>query len=528
MSAAADARAFWRYVSGLPRFLRNPVEPAEAERQIERRLARREESFLTLVEHAIFGNPVSPYRRLLGHLGIEAGDVRTLLGDRGLEGALAELQAAGAYVRMEEVRGEAPIARPGFELEVSAEDFSNPLTAGEFETGSGGSSGSVRRIPVDFDLFRVDAGYNALFRRAHGLTEAPTAIWSPVPPGHAGINNILRYAAYGQPPERWFSQYRWGPRASSLKYAAFTAYAVWGSRLFGRPLPRPEHVPLDRAERVAEWLAEQRAAGRPGLLEANCSSSVRACLASLERGLDISGTYFRVGGEPFTEAKAAVFAEAGARSGSHYSMGEIGRLGIACANPATLDDCHLAADKVAAIERPRRLGEVSVPALHLTTLHPSAPTICLNMESDDYGVIEERECGCAAAEHGLTTHVHSIRSYGKLSTEGMNFLGPDLLALVEEHLPSRFGGGPTHYQLAEREEGALSLVEVVVSPRVGDLDEDQVVSAVLSFLEDRGEGQHLMADRWRQAATLRLARREPAATAASKILPLELVRDGGG
>ncbi len=61
----------------------------------------------------------------------------------------------------------------------------------------------------------------------------------------------------------------------------------------------------------------------------------------------------------------------------------------------------------------------------------------------------------------------------------MNFLGPDLLALLEEVLPARFGGAPTDYQLAEREDEALPWIEVVVAPRLGRVDEQELTTAVL-------------------------------------------------
>jgi hypothetical protein len=34
----------------------------------------------------------------------------------------------------------------------------------------------------------------------------------------------------------------------------------------------------------------------------------------------------------------------------------------------------------------------------------------------------------------------------------MNFLGTDLLRLIDEVLPARFGGAPTDYQFVERED----------------------------------------------------------------------------
>jgi hypothetical protein len=522
--AGRNLSAFGRYIRGLPRFLRTPVEPDDAIGRVARGLADREHSFLRIAERAIYANPTSPYRRLLEHAGAELGDLRGLVSDRGLEGALESLRTAGVFVRLEELRGVAPLRRSGLEITAHPDDFANPLLVRDFETGSGGSGGAARRIAVDFDLFAYEAGHTALFLRAFGLGGRPLGIWSPVPPGHAAMNNVLRHAKLGRPHDRWFSHYRSGPRAASVKYAAFTGYAVWGSRLVGRPLPRPEYTPLEQATRVARWLAAWSARGTPAVLETNVSSGVRVCLAALDDGLDISGSFLRLGGEPFTEAKAAIIDRAGVRAACHYSMGEVGRIGGACAHPAALDDCHLLTDKVAAIQhrRPVAGSPQDVPALLLTNLHPSAPRLLLNAEIDDYAQLEQRSCGCTIGGLGLTTHIHSIRSYEKLTTEGMNFLGPNLISLVDDVLPARFGGAPTDYQLAEREEGGLPAIEVVIAPRVGDLPEPEVMSTVLGFLGRCGDGERMMVDRWAQAGTLRVARREPAATVAAKVLPLHL------
>jgi hypothetical protein len=526
MTVTGTARAGWRYATGLRRYLRDPIDPAEARGRIEAALAAREESFLRLLERGVYGFPAGPYARLLSHLGIEYGDVESVVRELGLEAALEQLHAEGVYLLNEELKGRRPISRAGLEIEVSDQDFSNPLLTREFETGSGGSRGAGRRIAVDFDHFAYEANQHALFMQAFGLEGRPVAIWGPVPPGHAAINNVLRHAKLGRPPERWFSPYRWGLRASSLKFWAFTAYAVWGSRLWGRPLPRPTHASLADAGVVAEWLAAKREAGTPALLETNCSAAVRASQAALDRGLDISGTFMRIGGEPYTEAKAAVLAEAGVRAGCHYSMGEVGRVGIACARPIALDDCHLVTDKLAVIQQPRVVAgsPEPVPALHLTTLHRAAPKLLLNAETDDYAVLERRDCGCAVGVAGLEWHLRSIRSYEKLSSEGMNFLGMDLLRLLEEELPAQLGGRPTDFQLIEYEDTALPVVEIVIAPRVGQVDEGRAVETALAYLASRGDGERMMADRWRQAGTLRVARREPAGTGSGKILPLQIER----
>ena len=109
--------------------------------------------------------------------------------------------------------------------------------------------------------------------------------------------------------------------------------------------------------------------------------------------------------------------------------------------------------------------------------------------------------------------------------EGMTFLGHDLIRLVEEVLPARFGGGPTDYQFVEVERDGLPRVDLLVSPRLGPLDEPAVAAAVLAFLDHiPGAAQIDFADRWRQGGTLAIRRAEPLHTAASKVLALHVAR----
>jgi hypothetical protein len=105
----------------------------------------------------------------------------------------------------------------------------------------------------------------------------------------------------------------------------------------------------------------------------------------------------------------------------------------------------------------------------------------------------------------------------------MSFLGTDLLTLVEDVLPSRFGGHPTDYQLVEREEGGLPRISLLVSPAVGDLDRDEVGRAVLEFLRDRGRAERMMSDLLAESRTVEVVREAPRATPGGKIPPLQLL-----
>ena len=94
--------------------------------------------------------------------------------------------------------------------------------------------------------------------------------------------------------------------------------------------------------------------GTPGLLAATPSSAVRVCRAAAEHGLDISGSFFRMGGEPYTAAKEKILTNAGCEGACHYFLSELGWVGIACADAEAPDDVHIATDRMAV--RPRSTG----------------------------------------------------------------------------------------------------------------------------------------------------------------------------
>ena len=146
------------------------------------------------------------------------------------------------------------------------------------------------------------------------------------------------------------------------------------------------------------------------------------------------------------------------------------------------------------------------------TLLPTTPKLMINVDCGDYSTVISRSCGCMVGELGYAVHLHTVRSYDKLTSEGMNFLGSNLLRLVEEVLPPRFGGSPMDYQLVETDEGGLPKVEVLVSPGVGHIREADVVETIVGFLNSAPNASGDFGNRWRDTGTLRVAHREPSAT----------------
>jgi hypothetical protein len=516
---------YGRFMAGLPSYLRHPISPEQARAIVQRRLAEREANFLKLLERGVYGHRRSPYRPLLKAAGTELGDIRAMVRTRGLEATLGALREAGVYVTFEEFKGREPIRRGGAVIPLHARDFDNPHLRRAYQAETGGSTGAGTRVDTDLDHLAGEAPYHDLTLEAHGVRGIPTAVWRGVLPDSSGVNNILRFARCGAPVDRWFSQVADCEDGVPLKYRLATRGIVLISRLSGAPVPRPEVVRLDEASTVARWAATAlRARGRCLVVTA-VSRALRVCAAAKAEGIELPGTTFWVGSEPPTPAKMAVIERAGARHFPGYSFGETGRVGIGCARPVGVDDLHLLTDSLALVQHPRQVpgSELTVSAFHFTTLLPTAPKILLNVEIDDYGTVEERACGCTLDDVGLGTHVRDIRSFRKLKGEGVTVPGGEMVQILEEVLPARFGGGPLDYQLLEEEEtGGLTRLSLLISPTIAIADEAAVISTVLDAL---GRGSVAAAQArviWDQAGTLRIKRMEPIPTARGKLMPLHL------
>jgi hypothetical protein len=510
-----------RLLAGLYTFLGTPLTAAECRGRLEESLALRHVRFLELLRRGVYDRVESPYLPLLRRAGIAYPDLERLVRDHGVEGALAQLFDAGVRVTLDEFKGRRPIRRDEVEVPTAGPVFDNPLMTRHYETQSSGSRGPGTRLAVDLATLEIEACYDRLFLDDAGMMHRPKILWRTVPPGATGLKSVLRLARLGEGFERWFSQ-----TPTSLgqdpKHAILMRSIGVVARWHGRPLPRPEHVGVADALTVARWLADSRASGKPAYLSTTASCAVRVCMAAEEHGLDIRDTFIRASGEPLSPGKVKVIRAAGCIVRTHYGMAEVGRMAITCGRPVADDDVHLAADKVAVLQR--EAGVARVSGLWLTTLHWSAPRIMINVELGDSAVLERRRCGCIWDTLGYVEHLHTIRSYEKLTTEGMHFVGADLIALIEDVLPARFGGMATDYQLAEEEHDGLSHVSLIVSPRVGALDEAAVEAAALDALASRDLGHRMMAGIWSQSGTLRVVRREPYTTRTGKIQTLHVAQ----
>ena len=488
MSILAEMKMYGRFLLGLPGFLRHTTSLEEARVTVRQRLALREANFLRRMERGVFGYSRSPYLPLLKSAQVELGDIRNMVRVKGLEETLRALRDAGVYVSFEESKGETPIVRNGKVISVQREDFNNPYLTHFYQGESGGTGGAATRIAVDLDHLAVLGAQFILAFDAHGVLNFPTLIWRGMLPDPSALNHLLWGARMGNVPEKWFSPTHSRQFNKYLKNLLATQYIILAGRLFGFPFPYPEPLSLDQAARVAHWAAEKLKSHGACKIHTLVSTSLRVAVAARREGLDLTGAVFVTGGEPITNAKLREITRSGARIIAFYGFWEGGCVGAGCFRPCYVDDLHFMKDALALVQHPRKLPavETQVDAFYFTTLLPSAPKLLLNVESDDYGILETRSCGCPLEEYGFTAHLRHIQSFSKLTGDGVTLVGSQMIRIMEEVLPARFGGSPLDYQLVEEEdESGLTKLSIVVDPKIEIARERDVIESVLNALEQK-------------------------------------------
>jgi hypothetical protein len=516
MTSLGEAWLGLRLAASLPAFLRRPLAVDEARATVAARLARREASFLDLLARGVYGRPTSVYRALLHLAGCERGDVERLVRHEGVEGALRTLYQAGVYLTVDEFKGRRPVVRGGRIVAQAPDGVRNRSTGPRVPGGTSGSRGVPTPVPADLAFIRDRAVNSLVVLAERGGLGWRHATWSV--PGADALVPILRLAAAGTPPVRWFAllaatarglhpRYRWSERVLS---------GAW--RIAGLSSLRPVPAPLEAPGPILRWMAETRRAGATPHLYALVSPVVRLCQAALAAGQDLAGVQFTVTGEPLTPARLAAIHRAGAEARPTYASTEAGAIGEGCLRREGADDVHVLGDRVAVVQPGDDRGPLPRTALLVSSVRQVGPFLFLNVSLGDQADMVARGCGCPLEAIGWTMHLRAIRSHEKLTAWGMSLLDSDVVRVLEEALPARFGGGPTHYQLVEdaADDGTPRL-RLLVHPAVGPVEPAAVAAAFLDAIAPGRGAERVASLLWDQARTLGVERRPPLAGASGKI-----------
>jgi hypothetical protein len=492
---------------------------------IRERLQNRDKNLLWLVKNAIFGYNSSPYLQLLKLAGCDYGDLEAMVRSDGVESALTKLAGNGVYLSTEEFKAKKAVKRGAKVFDFKESDFNNPFLSGHLEASSGATRSAGTRTAYDFKYFEANRTvYNIQMLNAYGVLDVPFALWSAIMPG-GGPMFLLTYTKAGKIPVKWFSPVNKQNFRPSFINRMGTNYIVYAGRLFGKKLPFPEYVAAEDAWKVTQWVIEAIKQYGGCCLHCYTSLAVRICQIARQRGLDLTGARFFIGGEPVTATKWKEVTGVGAAICPVYGFVEGGFIGAGCCNPVTPGEIHLFEDSFALVQQLREVSHAatSVDAFLFSTLLPSAPKILLNVESGDWGRVDSRNCGCEFEKLGLVRHIHNIRGFDKLTGEGMSFIGTDLVRIIEEVLPANFGGSSSDYQLVEEEdEGGYTRMSIIASPELGEIDESDLIKTILTELSRGTDTQRMMVEVWSKAATLRVKRLKPFTTPSGKLMPLHI------
>jgi hypothetical protein len=514
---AVGARLLWH----LPGLLRRPITAEEGRAIVRRRLDQRQADFLSLVRRGIYANPASPYRQLLALAGCEEGDLDRLVRREGVEGALAQLFRSGVYLSIDELKGRRPAVRGSTAIPVERTGLCDPGSVGQVLRYRGTSRAASSPVLLNLASVRDHAVNVGLVFAARDGADWLHGFWGV--PGGGAMVHLLEHAVFDAPMTRWFSQVELSAPGLHPRYRWSARAVRWVSAAARAPLPSPQHVALDEPLPIAHWMAAALRTGHTPHLKTFASAAVRLCRAGLAASVDLEGAQFTVSGEPITQGRMAAIRETGAEATPRYGASEAGTLGYGCLAPLAPDDVHFFQDLHALIRAERDCWQPGVPpgALLISSLRPSARMMLFNVSLGDQAVVELRMCGCPLERLGWTTHLREIRSFEKLTAGGMTFLDADVVRVLEDVLPARFGGGPTDYQLLEEEaQDGSPRLRLLVHPTVGPLEPAGVAEAFLAAI-GRGSGaERVMALEWRESGLLHVERRAPRATAAGKILHL--------
>jgi hypothetical protein len=522
-----DARSAARTASALAKILYRPWSADRAQDLVRERLAQRGPRFLAMADRMIWSFPDSPFFRLLTWAEWSASRLRDAAERWGLDDTLRALRDDGVYVSYDEYRGRTPIRRRGHEMLCREDDFDAPMIFAAYEARTGGTRSAGSRVFATFENLLANRSFARLMTlEAHGLMDIPIVLWQS---RQVTLSWWLGLAHAGRRPWKWYLPGAARDAAMPANVGRIIALARLMARARGLNLPPPEQRPLSAIDDVLDAILDARAQRGRCVVVTTASSATRLAALAAQRGAGLRGVTFIVAGEPLTPGKYGDITQSGADLTSRYATAEAGSLGEGCPHPDAIDDMHFLSDAFGLVTHPATLpnGE-TVTGLLLTSLLPESVKVMLNLEIDDFADVTIRRCGCMWDRLGLRTHISGIRSFSKMTGEGMTLLGTDCVRILEEVLPREFGGSSTDYQLLEREdEQHLTGLCLVVSPRVGPIDEERLLSRFHEALSAVPHPGTHVPSLWRQAGTLRVLRSDPVPTPTGKLLPFHTQALGG-
>lgn len=506
---------------GIRRLTRDPVRVDDARATVRAEVERRGERFLTALDALVWPFPDGPLHQLLVAAGLEAGDVRGLVGDRGLVASLEHLRDVGVYVSYEEQQGKQPIVRGSTRIDADPSSFFNPIVPADYMATTGGSRSKGTPVELSFRWQRRQGVQRAIQHSLLGTTGAPTAVWLPVFPSAAGYGAVMKQAAGGNRPERWFSQIP-VDLAGIESHKQLANRAIPALNALARTgLPSPEHVPSSDPEPVVRWMVDAVERAGTAAIAGYATSITAAARWAIEQDVRLDGVVAFPASEPVTSGKLAAIRASGMQALPAYAFVPEGTIAIGCPSLGD-EEYHVWDQDLAVVTRRRDRGDgTEVDALCWTSLAIEAPRVLLNVENDDFGRLDhDLGCDCPLGDLGLRTRLSDIRGMSKVVAAGISIDGSTFDHLCEELLPARIGGGPGDYQFVEDDTGGSTVIQLRIRPTVGVVDIDAALRIVRAEIE-RDEFGVLASSVWGDDGHVRVVRTDPIITRAGKQLAFE-------
>ena len=497
--------------------LTNPYTVTQARKLLQERIDNRITNFLSLCQSKIYSEPSNPYRELLRSAGYTWDRLENEVFLNGLESTLSKMAKDGIYLDIDEFKGKKPIIRNGLTLQLAASAL-DMVSGPSVPLQSSGSRGPRMQTPIDVEGIKLLSSYIPLIADVLQVKNLPVILYYPMP-SVPGIIHLITFALGGLSPSAWFSQTPVLPLWRSA-VGIKLRFLLLAARLRGVSLPSPKFSDIRHPVPLARWIQNNCPDG--SLIATFPGSALRLIQVSQMTRIKLPPIVFILGGEPITPLKRKILEEDGHRLFPWFSTVEAGRVALGCLKPNMTDDMHILEDRFVAVKHERFVNssQKKQSALLFTSLLSDAYKLFLNVETGDNGILEKRACKCPWETLGLRTHLHSVQSFEKLTLEGMTYMSDALTSLVDNILPSRFGGTPADYQFSE-EEGEDGLTRLVVSVNpVIEANEISLHDVVMESLRASAPILTPMTDLLSRASSVVVCRRHPRLTASGKILTL--------
>lgn len=442
--------------------LKSPVNP-DPEGAIRQYLERRNDNFLA---HArtVMGTHEHPYSQMFKLAGCSHADLESAVGRDGLEATLENLLREGVYLSHDEFRGKKEIVRSGRHIPASTSMWNNPASKGGYVHSSSGTSG--RAVTTSQSIANIAHAEDAtmLLLRELDTKGASLVSVAPILPGY-GLYAAVLADRLASGFDRWYAV--GGATRANLHYRAATRFLVAQMRLFGSKAPYPIYLKQNDFLPVANYLRSRLDEGREASISGFVSVIARVAAAAVSSGLDLTGCLALTAGEALTEAKRQVIQSSGMTVYASYGATDFGNFGLPCMHMNKGNCVHIFKEGIALVSRKEDTAwtDTAVNSLYATSILPYSSRIFINAEVGDTGVIEKATCDCSFTRLGFDLQVRDMAAISKITAQGVTIEVSELVPLLEEALPARFGGHPGDYQLSETE--AASQTEMVLRIRPG-------------------------------------------------------------